>query len=86
MRVMNGFLENRKPSPWAHEAETRNAAGKMLFSEGPRKWGSDAFTLREGVTQGKPARYGGGGDLETNSVANNREPREYLFSLKIHQV
>lgn len=35
MRVMSGFLEKRKPSPWAHEAEARKAAGKMLSSEGP---------------------------------------------------
>ena len=73
MPVMNGFLENRKPSPWAHEAETRKAAGKMLFSEGPGKWGSDAFTLREGVTQGKPGRYGGGGGPETNRVWRTTE-------------
>lgn len=68
MRVMSGFLEKRKPSPWAHEAEARKAAGKMLSSEGPAKWGSDAFTLREGVTQGKPGRCGGGGGPETNTA------------------
>ena len=58
MCVMNEFLENRKPSLWAHEAETRKATGKMLFSEGPGKWGFDAFTLREGVVQEKTSRYG----------------------------
>ncbi|MXQ89738.1 hypothetical protein E5288_WYG011523 [Bos mutus] len=57
MCVMNEFLEKRKPSLWAHEAETRKAAGKMLFSEGPGKWGFDAFTLREGVAQEKTSSY-----------------------------
>ena len=56
MCVMNEFLENRKPSLWAHEAETRKATGKMLFSEGPGKWGFDAFTLREAVAQEKTSR------------------------------
>jgi len=80
MCVMNEFLEKRKPSLWAHEAETRKAAGKMLFSEGPGKWGFDAFTLREGVAQEKTSRYGGRrGNGNKYGVTNNREPREYLL-------
>lgn len=73
MCVMNEFLENRKPSLWVHEAKTRKAAGKMLFSEGPWKWGFDAFTLREGVAQEKTDRYGGEGATEMNSMWRTTE-------------
>ena len=73
MCVMNEFLENRKPSLWAHEAKTKKAAGKMLFSEGPWKWGFDAFTLREGVAQEETERYRGEGATEKNSVWRTTE-------------
>ena len=79
MRVMNGFLENRKPSPWAHEAETRKAAGKMLFSEGLGKWGSDAFT-QSGRDPGETRKVRGRRRPgNKHGVANNREPCEFLL-------